>query len=104
MHHCKCIPLDADFIYSAGDATSPKKKQFAIKIIKKPRKTSGETDIKPYEPIDISECDHEVIDRELELIEIDKIRKNYFREKARENKKRKMSLNASTQSSNFEGS
>jgi hypothetical protein len=45
-----------------------------------------------------------VIDRELELIEIDKIRKNYFREKARENKKRKMSLNASTQSSNFEGS
>ena len=74
-------------------------------MIKKPKKTSVENDIKPYEPIDISECDHEVIDRELELIEIDKIRKNYFREKARENKKRKMSINGgSTQSSNFEGS
>jgi hypothetical protein len=73
-------------------------------MIKKPKKSSGEAEIKPYEPIDISECDHEVIDRELELIEIDKIRKNYFREKARGSKKRKMSLNASTQSSNFEGS
>jgi hypothetical protein len=65
-------------------------------MIKKPKKTSGEAEIKPYEPVDISECDHEVIDRELELIEIDKIRKNYFREKAKGNKKRKMSLNAST--------
>jgi hypothetical protein len=65
-------------------------------MIKKPKKTSGQEEIKPYEPVDISECDHEVIDRELELIEIDKIRKNYFREKARGNKKRKMSLNAST--------
>lgn len=73
-------------------------------MIKKPKNTSGEAEIKPYEPVDISECDHEVIDRELELIEIDKIRKNYFREKAIGNKKRKMSLNASTQSSNFEGS
>lgn len=45
-----------------------------------------------------------MIDKELELIEIDKIRKNYFREKARESKKkRKLSLNGSTQSSNFEG-
>ncbi len=103
MVPCKFQP-HVDSVYSAGDDTSPKKKQFAIKMIKKPKKTSVENDIKPYEPIDISECDHEVIDRELELIEIDKIRKNYFREKARENKKRKMSINGSTQSSNFEGS
>ena len=53
-------------------------------MIKKPKKDSAaEAEIKHYEPIDISECDHEVIDRELELIEIDKIRKDYFREKAR---------------------
>jgi hypothetical protein len=83
MDHCKCYPL-VDFIKSAGDDASSKKRQFAIKMIKKPKKNSAaEAEIKHYEPIDISECDHEVIDRELELIEIDKIRKDYFREKAR---------------------
>ena len=52
-------------------------------MIKKPKKTSEGPEIRPHEPIDISECDHEVIDKELEMIEIDKIRKKYFRDKAK---------------------
>jgi len=55
-------------------------------MIKKPKKGAEQPEVKPYEPVDISECDHEVIDKELEIIEIDKIRKQYFRDKAREKK------------------
>jgi hypothetical protein len=64
-------------------------------MIKKPKKGAEQPEIKPYEPVDISECDHEVIDKELEIIEIDKIRKQYFRDKARE-KKQKNNINGST--------
>ena len=64
-------------------------------MIKKPKKGTVQAEVKPYEPVDISECDHEVIDKELEIIEIDKIRKQYFRDKARE-KKQKNNINGST--------
>jgi hypothetical protein len=57
-----------------GDDQSPsKRKAFGIKV--KMRKAAPSPDIKPNEPIDITECETEVIDRELELLEIDKIRK-----------------------------
>lgn len=64
-------------------------------MIKKPKKAAEQPQVKQYEPVDISECDHEVIDKELEIIEIDKIRKQYFRDKARE-KKQKNNVNGST--------
>ena len=41
-------------------------------------------------------CDHEVIDKELEIIEIDKIRKQYFRDRAREKKQKNNKINGST--------